>query len=69
MNNSIDQASCNKMNDNKSIAMIAIVAALGLLGIIAIVTLNVLQLQQQADARGCHTSVAFNASQGRCFRP
>jgi hypothetical protein len=55
------------MNDNKSIAMIAIVAALGLLGVIAIETLNVLQLQQQADARGCNNSVAFNASQGRCF--
>jgi hypothetical protein len=27
------------------------------------------QIQQDADARGCRTSVAANASQGRCVNP
>jgi hypothetical protein len=27
------------------------------------------QMQQDADARGCRTSVAANASQGRCVNP
>jgi hypothetical protein len=48
-------------------AIIAIIAALGLLGVVAIETFNI--PQQQADARGCKTSVAVNASQGRCFHP
>jgi hypothetical protein len=25
--------------------------------------------QQQVEAKGYRTSIAFNASQGRCFRP
>jgi hypothetical protein len=49
-----------------SITIIAIVAALGLLGVVA-VTIVTIPLQQQAEAAGCKTSVAVNASKGRCF--
>jgi hypothetical protein len=48
-----------------SVAIIAIVAALGLLGIIIVEGISI--PQQQADAAGCRTSTAFNASKGRCF--
>jgi Flp pilus assembly protein CpaB len=51
---------------NISIAIIAIIAALGLLGVVA-VTIVTIPLQQQAEAAGCKTSVAVNASKGRCF--
>ena len=59
---------------NVSIAIIAIIAALGLLGVVAI-TIVAIPLQQQAEAApGCEKGLpgsapAFNASQGRCFRP
>jgi hypothetical protein len=53
------------MSQETTLAIIAIVAALGLLGIIVVESINI--PQQQADARGCTTSKAFNASQGRCF--
>jgi hypothetical protein len=49
-----------------SIAVIAIVAALALLGVVAI-TVVTIPLQQEAEARGCKSSVPFNASKGRCF--
>jgi hypothetical protein len=58
----------SKEEKTVSIAVIAIVAALGLLGVVAI-TIVTIPLQQQAEAAGCRTSVAFNASQGRCFHP
>ena len=49
-----------------SIAVIAIVAALALLGVV-VITLLTIPLQQEAEARGCNNSIAFNASKGRCF--
>jgi hypothetical protein len=49
-----------------SIAIIAIVAALALLGVVAV---TVVTISQEAEARGCNRSVAFNASKGRCFHP
>ena len=52
-----------------SIAIIAIVAALALVGVVAITIIVTIPLQQQAEARGCQTSIAFNASKGRCFHP
>jgi hypothetical protein len=51
-----------------SIAVIAIVAALALLGVVAITIVTIPQ-QQEAEARGCSSSVPFNASKGRCFHP
>jgi hypothetical protein len=51
-----------------SYAVIAIVAALALLGVVAI-TVVTIPLQQEAEAKGCKNSIAFNASKGRCFQP
>jgi hypothetical protein len=49
-----------------SITIIAIVAALALLGVVVV---TVVTISQEAEARGCKHSVAFNASKGRCFHP
>jgi hypothetical protein len=45
--------------------IIAIVLALGLTGAV-VVTIFIIQ---EAEAAGCKTSVAVNASKGRCLRP
>lgn len=52
---------------NNQLAMIAVVAALALLGVVAITIVTIPLQLQQAEARGCNNSKAFNASQGRCF--
>jgi hypothetical protein len=52
------------LNDT-TLAIIAIVAALELLGLGVIETVNI--QQQEAFAKGCRNSQAFNASKGRCF--
>jgi hypothetical protein len=52
---------------NYNLAIIAVVAALALLGVVAI-TIVTIPLQQDAEAVGCKSSHAFNASKGRCFR-
>jgi hypothetical protein len=52
-----------------SYAVIAIVVALGLLGVVVLTVTVIIPLQQQAEARGCKSSVPFNASKGRCFQP
>jgi hypothetical protein len=63
------------MNQQTSMAVIAIVAALALFGVVAITTVTIpIQLQQAEAAPGCEKGLprsapAFNASQGRCFRP
>jgi hypothetical protein len=51
-----------------------LVFAVGLVAVatvaVAAMELAVLsQLQQDADAKGCRTSVAVNASKGRCIQP
>ena len=48
-----------------SLALIAIISALGLVGVIAVDTISIVQ---DAEAAGCKNSIAFNASQGRCFK-
>jgi hypothetical protein len=58
----------DSQNTTTSIAIIAIVAALALLGVV-VITIVTIPLQQEAEARGCKTSHAVNASKGRCFRP
>jgi Flp pilus assembly protein CpaB len=57
------------MNDT-TFVVIAIVAALGLLGVVIVD--SILTAAQVASAappptKGCRTSIAVNASQGRCF--
>jgi hypothetical protein len=54
------------MNTETIITIFAIVAALGL---VAVVIVEVISSAQEAEARGCRTSIAINASQGRCFHP
>jgi hypothetical protein len=56
------------MKNNTTFAVIAIVSALALFGVV-MVTISVSMQLQEAEARGCDAGgVAFNASQGRCFR-
>jgi hypothetical protein len=54
-------------NTTTTLTIAAIVAAIGLVGVLAIETLILPQQQQQAYAAGCKSSLAFNASKGRCF--
>jgi hypothetical protein len=54
------------MVNDTTLAIVAIATVLGLLGLVVVETMSV-QQQQQAFARGCNTSIAFNASRGRCF--
>jgi hypothetical protein len=54
------------MSTQMNMTVIAIVAALALFGVVAI---TVVAMPQEADARGCNNSIAFNASKGRCFQP
>ncbi len=48
-----------------TLQLVALMLALGVLGIVIADTIIAIQ---EAEARGCNRSVAFNASQGRCFR-
>jgi hypothetical protein len=57
----------HSQNTTTSIAIIAIVAVVTLLGVVVLTVTVIIPLQQQADAAGCRTSTAFNASKGRCF--
>jgi hypothetical protein len=54
------------MVDKTILAIVAIVAALGLAGIAVVEGDNIIK-QIQAFAAGRSNSLAFNASQGRCF--
>ena len=52
-----------------TLAIFAVVAALGMIGVIGV---NIILTTQQIDAappptKGCRTSIAVNASEGRCF--
>jgi hypothetical protein len=53
------------MRIEASTAIFAMVLAFGLIGVVVIETVFI--LPQEADARGCNNSIAFNASKGRCF--
>jgi hypothetical protein len=65
-----------RSNEEKTatMAIIAIIAALGVLGLVMVLVANNLALQEAearpfTPVRGCDAGgVAFNASQGRCFR-
>jgi len=56
------------MNNNTAFAVIAIVSALALFGVVVITVAVTIPSLQEAEAAGCRTSQAFNASKGRCFR-
>jgi hypothetical protein len=51
---------------NSSIIMVfALVAALGLVSVVAV---DIMLTTQEAEAKGCTSSLAVNASKGRCFK-
>jgi hypothetical protein len=47
-----------------TMAVFAVFAMMGLVGVVAIAIMSV---PEDAEAAGCRTSKAFDASQGRCF--
>jgi hypothetical protein len=54
-----------RITDTQTLVIFALVAALGLVTVVAV---DVMLTMQEAEARGCRTSQAVNASQGRCFK-
>ena len=54
------------MDTQTTLGIFALVAALGLVTVVAV---DLVLTMQEAEARGCQTSVAVNASKGRCFNP
>jgi hypothetical protein len=53
------------MKTNTTLVILAIMASLGLVTVVAV---DIMLAAQEAEARESRTSIAFNASQGRCFR-
>jgi hypothetical protein len=45
--------------------LFAVVAALGLMTVVAV---DIILTAQEAEAKGCRTSQAVNASKGRCLQ-
>ena len=58
------------MNIESTIVLFAVVAALGLVTVVAVdVILTIQEVNAEPPpTKGCRNSLAFNASQGRCFR-
>jgi hypothetical protein len=48
-----------------TLAIFAIFAVMGLVGVVAV---TIMSVPEDAEAKGCNRSVAFNASKGRCFQ-
>jgi hypothetical protein len=48
-----------------AIVLFALVAAFGLVTVVAV---DIILTVQEAEAKGCRTSIAVNASKGRCIR-
>lgn len=53
------------METQTAIVLFALVAAFGLVTVVAV---DIIVTAQEAEAAGCRTSVAVNASKGRCFK-
>jgi hypothetical protein len=54
------------METNSMLVIFALVAALGLVTVVAV---DIILTAQEAEAKGCRTSTAVNASKGRCIQP
>jgi hypothetical protein len=54
------------METNSTLVIFAIIAALGLVTVVAV---DIMFTMQEAEAKGCRTSQAVNASKGRCIQP
>jgi hypothetical protein len=53
-------------NDTQqTVIVFALIAAMGL---VTVVVVDIVLTMQAAEAAGCRTSVAVNASKGRCFK-
>jgi hypothetical protein len=57
------------METNSTLVIFAIIAALGLVTVVAVdILLTVQEVNaEKPPTKGCRTSVAVNASEGRCF--
>jgi hypothetical protein len=53
------------METNSTLVIFAIIAALGLVTVVAV---DIVLTAQEAEAKGCRTSQAVNASKGRCLQ-
>jgi hypothetical protein len=53
------------METNSTLVIFAIIAALGLVTVVAV---DIMVTAQEAEAKGCRTSQAVNASKGRCLQ-
>jgi hypothetical protein len=54
------------METNSTLVLFAIIVALGLVTVVAV---DIIFTIQEAEAKGCRTSQAVNASKGRCIQP
>jgi hypothetical protein len=55
--------------NNTTLVVIAKAAAAAALFGMAAITIVTIPTLQEAEARGCKSSLAVNASKGRCFHP
>jgi Flp pilus assembly protein CpaB len=53
------------MNKQTTVVFFAILAAFGLITVVAV---DIVLDTQEAEAKGCRTSQAVNASKGRCIQ-
>jgi hypothetical protein len=53
------------MNNQNTLVLFALIAALGLVTVVAV---DIILTMQEAEAKGCRTSTAVNASKGRCLQ-
>ncbi|HET6779974.1 MAG TPA: hypothetical protein VFH09_02290 [Nitrososphaera sp.] len=63
----MNYSSQEKTITTTSIGIFGIIAALAMLGVVVVTVVTI--PQQEAEGRGCKSSVAINASKGRCFHP
>ena len=49
-----------------TLAIFAVIAVMGLVGVVGV---TILWTIEDAEAKGCRTSQAVNASKGRCIQP
>ena len=53
------------MNVETVVVLFAIAAIFGLVGVVVV---DIMLTTQEAEAKGCTSSLAVNASKGRCFK-
>jgi hypothetical protein len=60
-------SSLEPMENNSTLVIFALIAALGLVTVVAV---DIMLTTQEVEAKGCSAGgTAFNACQGRCFKP